>query len=162
MSERERWGLWGVLLTLAIAMFLTILPMPAGLEDFRPQLVTLTLIFWCLTLPARVGVFWGFGTGLALDVLTASLLGEQALGMSLVAYVAIKLHARIQLFPLWQQSFFVWLLLLAERLLTLWILGATGEPMPTLTYWLPTLIGLLLWPWLSAVLSLVARRMGSH
>lgn len=161
MSKTERRGLWMVLSSLALAMFLTIVPMPAGLEDFRPQWVTLTLLFWCLTLPERVGVFWGFGTGLMLDVLTASVLGQQALGLSLVAYVAVKLHARIRLFPLWQQSFFVWVLLLAERLLTLWILGATGQPMPTLSYWIPTFIGLLLWPWLSAVLTQVERRMGT-
>lgn len=162
MSETARWGLWTVLSSLVIAMFLTILPMPAGLEGFRPQWVTLTIIFWCLTLPDRVGVFWGFGVGLMLDVLTASLLGQQALGLSLVAYVAIKLHARIRLFPLWQQSFFVWVLLLAERLLTLWILGVTGQPMPTLSYWIPTFVGLLLWPWLSAVLAQVERRMGTN
>ncbi|MBK5966137.1 rod shape-determining protein MreD [Thiocystis minor] len=161
MSETERRGLWMVLSSLALAMFLTIVPMPAGLEDFRPQWVTLTLLFWCLTLPERVGVFWGFGTGLMLDVLTASVLGQQALGLSLVAYVAVKLHARIRLFPLWQQSFFVWVLLLAERLLTLWILGATGQPMPTLSYWVPTFIGLLIWPWLSAALTQVERRMGT-
>jgi rod shape-determining protein MreD len=162
MGATERRGLWMIWLSLALAMFLTIVPMPAGLEDYRPQWVTLTLIFWCLTLPERVGVFWGFGTGLTLDVLSASLLGQQALGLSLVAYVAVKLHARIRLFPLWQQSFFVWVLLLAERLLTLWILGATGQPMPALNYWVPSLIGLLLWPWLSAVLTQVERRMGEH
>ncbi len=161
MSEHERRSMWLVLSSLTVAMFLTILPMPAALEDFRPQWVTLTIIFWCLSLPERVGVFWAFGTGLILDVLTASLLGQQALGLSLVAYVTIKLHARIRLFPLWQQSFFVWVLLLVERLLTLWILGATGQPLPTLTYWIPTFIGLLLWPWLSTVLNQIERRMGA-
>jgi rod shape-determining protein MreD len=161
MSESERRGFWVIVSSLAVAMFLSILPMPAGLEDFNPQWVTLTIIFWSLTLPERVGVFWGFSTGLVFDVLTGALLGQQALSLALVAYVVIKLHARVQIFPLWQQSFFVWVLLLAERLLTLWVLGATGQPMPSLSYWMPTLIGLLLWPWLSAILTRIERRMGA-
>lgn len=159
MSERKPWGLWIVVASLTFAMFLTILPLPFGWEDFRPQWVTLTIVFWCLTRPERVGVFWAFGTGLMLDVLTASLLGQQALGLSLVAYVVVKLHARIRLFPRWQQSVFVWLLLLAERLLALWILGATGQPLPTLSYWIPAVIGLLLWPWWSGVLARIERQM---
>lgn len=158
MSEGERRGLRMVIGSLAVAMFLTVLPLPSGLEDYRPQWVTLTTIFWCLNLPERVGVFWGFWTGLALDVLTGSLLGQQAMCLSLVAYVVIKLEARIRLFPLWQQSALVWVLLLADRLLTLWILGATGQPMPALAYWAPTFVGLLLWPVLSALLTLIQRR----
>ena len=153
---------WVVVLTLALAMFLTILPMPVGAESLRPQWVALTIIFWCLTRPGRVGVFWAFGVGLALDVLVGSLLGQQALGLSVVAYVTVILHTRIRLFPLWQQSLFVWVLLLVERLLTLWVLGATGQPLPTLTYWLPTFVGLLLWPWLFAVLSAIEHRFGAR
>ncbi len=159
MGETERRGLWLVVLSLILAMFLTILPMPDGLDDFRPQWVTLTLIFWNLNKPDRIGVFWGFGTGLALDVISGSLLGQQALGLSLVAYLVVKLHARIRLFPVWQQSVIVWVLLLTERLLTLWILGATGQPMPALNYWLPSFVGLLLWPWLSALLTWIERQL---
>jgi rod shape-determining protein MreD len=66
--------------------------------------------------------------------------------------LAGELHRRIRAFPLSQQAVAVWLLLLIERLLSLWILGATGQPTPTLAYWLPTLVGLLLWPWLSLLL----------
>ncbi|MBV5310144.1 MAG: rod shape-determining protein MreD [Chromatium okenii] len=152
---------WMVLISLMLALFLTIVPLPPVWDDWRPQWVTLLLIFWCLTLPERIGVFWGFGAGLMLDMFTSGLLGQQALTLSLVAYVTITLHARVRLFPRWQQSFFVWMLLLAERLLTLWILGATGQPMPTLAYWLPTLVGLALWPWLSISLTWLGQRTGA-
>lgn len=163
MSGGGTWrSVWTIVLSLALAMFLTILPMPSGVEELRPQWVPLTMIFWCLTQPERVGIFWAFGTGLTLDVLSGSLLGQQALGLSAIAYVAVILHPRIRLFPLWQQSLFVWVLLLVERLLTLWVLGATGQPLPTLTYWLPTFIGIVLWPWLFVVLSAIERRLGAR
>jgi rod shape-determining protein MreD len=161
VSEAPPRGGWAVLLSQAAALFLTILPMPAPVEDWRPQWMALTLIFWCLALPHRVGVFWGFGAGLALDVATGTLLGHHALGLSVLAYVAVELHQRVRIFPLWQQALFVWVLLLVERLLSLWVLGATGQPTPTLFYWAPTFLGFLLWPWVSAVLRDLARRSGA-
>lgn len=142
------------------AIFLTALPMPAGIEELRPQWVAMTLIFWCLNAPDRVGVFVGFGVGLVMDAVTGSLLGHNALGLSVVAYVAVELHRRVRQYPLWQQSLFVWILLLVERLLWLWVSGATGQPTPTLVYWAPTFVGMLLWPWLHVVLRDLARRAG--
>lgn len=161
MSEVLARGNWLVVLTLVTALFLTILPLPAVAEDLRPQWVVMTLIFWALALPERVGVFWAFGIGLVLDVATGTLLGHHALGLSVVAYVAVELHARVRIFPLWQQALFVWVLLILERLLALWVLGATGQPMPSLSYWGSTFVGLLLWPWLYVVLRDLARRAGA-
>ncbi len=147
-----------IVATLSIAAFLTILPMPDEAQNYRPQWGALVLIFWSLTLPRRVGVFWAFGMGLVLDVLSGALLGQHALSLSVVAFLAIELHRRILPFPPWQQAFSVWLLLVVERLLGLWVMGAAGQPTPTLGYWLPTFVGLLLWPWLSALLRDVAQR----
>ncbi|MGE5153678.1 MAG: rod shape-determining protein MreD [Bdellovibrio bacteriovorus] len=150
-----------VFLTLMVAVLLSILPLPDAGEDLRPQWVALTLIFWALALPDRVGVFWAFGAGLALDVATGTLLGHHALGLSIVVYLALELHARVRIFHLWQQTLFVWILLIVERLLALWVLGATGQPMPSLGYWVSPFVGLLLWPWLQVVLRDLARRAGA-
>jgi rod shape-determining protein MreD len=138
--------------TLIGALTLSILPMPTWAEDYRPQWVTLIVIYWCLAMPSRFGVLTGFAVGIAHDVVSGALLGAHALSLSVVAYLAEELHRRIRAFPLWQQAVAVWLLLLVERLLSLWVLGAIGQPTPTLSYWLPTFVGLLLWPWLSPVL----------
>jgi rod shape-determining protein MreD len=161
MSEPVRRGNWAIVVSLLAALFLSILPMPGWVDDFRPQWVVLTLIFWSLTLPERVGVFWAFGAGLVLDVANGALLGHQALGFAVVAYVVVELHQRVRTFPLWQQTLFVWVLLLVERLLYLWILGATAQPTPTLVYWAPTFIGALLWPWVYVVLRDLGRRAGA-
>lgn len=126
--------------------------MPVWADELRPQWVTLVLIYWCLALPTRVGVLTAFAAGIAQDVVSGALLGEHALSLSVIAYLAGELHRRIRAFPLWQQAIVVWLLLLVERLLSLWVLGATGQPTPTLTFWLPTLVGLLLWPLFSPAL----------
>lgn len=138
--------------SLVSALILTVLPMPSWAADHRPQWVALTLIYWCLVMPERVGVLTAFGLGILHDVLSGAVLGEHALSLSVVGYLVVELHQRIRPFPLWQQAAAVWLLLLAERLLALWVLGASGQPTPALAYWLPTFVGALLWPWLSAVL----------
>jgi rod shape-determining protein MreD len=137
---------------------LTILPVPDWAEELRPQWVALTLVYWCLALPDRVGVFWAWSTGLVLDVAAGTLLGQHALSLSVVAYLVVELHPRIRIFPLWQQALSVWVLLLVERLLSLWVIGATGQPTPTLWYWAPTFVGMLLWPWIFIVLRDVRRR----
>jgi len=160
MTEAPRTGNRVILASLVVALFLTILPMPEWGEDFRPQWVAMTLIYWSLALPGRVGVFWAWGVGLVLDVTTGTLLGQHALSLSVTAYLAVELHQRIRVFPLLQQAVSVWVLLLVERLLSLWVVGATGQPTPTLWYWLPTLVGMLLWPWVFVLLRDVRRRFG--
>lgn len=158
MSEAPRSGVFVVLVTLGVALFLTILPMPQWAEDFRPQWVAMVLIYWALALPARVGVFWAWCTGLVLDVTSGTVLGQHALSLSVPVYLAVELHARIRIFPLPQQALSVWVLLLAERLLSMWVVGATGQPTPTLWYWTPTFIGMLLWPWVFILLRDLRRR----
>jgi rod shape-determining protein MreD len=147
-----------VVVTLVISLLLSILPVPDWAEELRPQWVALTLIYWCLALPSRVGVFWAWCMGVVLDVTAGTVLGQHALSLSVVAYLAVELHPRIRIFPLWQQALSVWILLLVERLLSLWVIGATGQPTPTLWYWAPTFVGMLLWPSIFIVLRDVRRR----
>jgi rod shape-determining protein MreD len=147
-----------IVVVFLIALGLTVMPLPVLARDFRPQWVTLALTYWCLALPQRVGVGTGWTLGVLQDVMTGTLLGQHALGLSVAAFLAVRLHQRIRIFPLWQQSLSVLVLLLVERLLGLWVIGATGQPTPTLWYWMPTLVGTLLWPWVYIVLRDVRRR----
>lgn len=158
MNAEVRQGRGVIVTTLLVALCLSILPMPAWALGLRPQWVALTLIYWTLVRPHQVGVFWGFTTGIAMDVITSSVIGTHALTLSVVTYLTIELHSRIRPFPAWQQALPVWLILLVERLLALWISAAIGAPTPGLDYWLPTFVGMLLWPWLYGLL----RRLGER
>lgn len=146
-----------IIATLCIAMLLTILPMPDWARPFRPQWVTLVMLYWAIALPHRVGVGSGFIAGIILDVLTGTLLGQHALGLSVVTFVAIQLHQRIRVFPFWQQSLGILVLLVIEHLLALWVTGATRGNSPGLIYWSVPLIGALLWPWVFVTLRKVRR-----
>ena len=146
-----------IVATVCVAMLLMILPMPEWARPFRPQWVTLVLLYWAIALPHRVGVGSGFAVGLVLDVLTGTLLGHHALGLSVVVFIAIQLHQRIRVFPFWQQSLGILVLLVVQHLLELWIIGATRGVAPGLSYWAIPLIGALLWPWMFVTLRKVRR-----
>ncbi|NCA70185.1 MAG: rod shape-determining protein MreD [Sphingobacteriia bacterium] len=160
MNDRVQRGAWLIPVSLVLALLLMILPMPDSTAPFRPQWLALVTLYWCLMTPTRFGVFSAFAAGLTLDLISGSLLGQHALGLSVIAYATVELHQRARLFPLSQQTLFIWALLLVERLIHLWVLGATGQPLPSLIYWAPTLIGILLWPWLRAVLNDLSHRVG--
>ena len=149
MNQR---GLWIVWLTFAFALMLVILPLPDWARPYRPQWVTLTLIYWCLALPHRISVGTGFGLGILLDVLTGTLLGQHAMGLSLIAFIAVQLHARIRVFPLWQQALAILLLLTIDHMLSLWVMGASGRTPPGLLYWVVPVVGAVLWPWVFVIL----------
>lgn len=160
MSEPAERGRGVVAASLFVALCLTILPMPAWAVDFRPQWVALTLLYWTLTRPQQVGVFWAFGAGLAMDVSTGAVIGAHALSLSVLAWLTIELNSRIRPFPPWQQALPVWLILLVERLLSLWIIAATGAATPGLEFWLPTVVGMLLWPWFYGLFRRIGERAG--
>ncbi len=141
-----------ILLSFATALLLDIMPLSDGLRPYRPDWVALVLIFWCLALPDRVGVISGWLVGLLLDVLTGTLLGQHALSLCVVAYLCGRLHQQIRVFPLWQQALSVLIFLVIDQLLVLWINSITGRPGPGLSYWLPSLVGALLWPLLYSLL----------
>lgn len=149
---------WVIVLSFVTAFLLTILPLPDWAGPFRPEWAALVLIYWCMALPQRVGVGVGWLAGLFLDVLKGALLGQYALSLALIAYVVLKLHRRIRVFPLWQQAFSILTLLALGQLLVAWSDGIAGRPPKDWLYWAPSVTGMLLWPWVFVVLRDVRRR----
>ena len=146
--------------TFTVAVILAIMPFPKWAEPFRPDWVNLVLIYWCLATPERVSVGTGWLLGFIQDVLYGSLLGINALAKTLVAFLAVRLHLQLRMFPRWQQAASVFGLLIADRLLVLWIRGAIGQAPETFSYWTPSIVGALLWPWLFVILRDLRRRSG--
>lgn len=88
-----------ILATFLVAIVLNILPGPTWAEPFLPDWVALTLIYWCMAAPQRVSVGTGWLLGLTLDVLYGSLLGQHALAKSAIAFVTVRLHPQLRMFP---------------------------------------------------------------
>jgi len=138
--------------TFAIALFLTAMPLPAWLVSWRPEWIPLVLVFWCINLPHRIGIGTAWVTGMLLDVLQGALLGQHALALTIVAFLSLKLHQRLRVYPLWQQSLSIFVLVMLYQLLLLWISGIAGVSTGNWLYWLPSLSSMLLWPVIDSVL----------
>ena len=135
-----------ILITFIVALVLTNIPLPDWLRYARPDWVGLVLIYWCLALPERVGVSAGWFTGLLVDLLYGTLLGQHALSLSVVAWLTLKFHQRVRLFPLGQQALTVMVLLIVHQLLALWIDRIIGRPGTPWYVWMPAITGMLIWP----------------
>lgn len=158
MAIRNQHGGWIIIASFVVALMLVALPLPGWSEYLRPQWVVLVLIYWCMALPYRVGIGISWLAGIFVDVLTGAILGQHALAYSVVAYVVIKLHKRVRVFPVWQQALLVLVLVLLSQLLTLWIRGAIGRVPDSWTYWLPSVTSTLIWPWAFMLLRDIRRR----
>ena len=150
MATRDR--LLPILMTLTVAMLLTLFPLPQLIEPLRPYWVALVLLYWCLETQDLITLGFAFLTGLVVDLLTGSLLGMHAIGLVILIYLATRFRARLRFFPPWQQALSVLALLVNDRIIVLWIVGLKGDAMPTASYWLAPLVGTLLWPWLFLLL----------
>lgn len=142
----------------AVAVLLNIMPGPTWAQPFMPDWVALTLIYWCMATPQRVSVGVGWLMGFILDVLYGSLLGQHALAKTAIAFITVRLHPQLRMFPRWQQAVSVLVLLAINQLIIIWIRGVTGEAPQTVSYWTPSIVGMVVWPWLFLVLRDLRRR----
>ncbi len=149
---------WVIVVTYVAALLLSIWPLPDWAEPFRPAWLVLTTVYWCLFLPHRVGLLVTFVVGILMDSLTGSLLGEHALALLLVAWVILKLHLQIRVYPWWQQTLVVLSLMLLYTFVLFWVDGMLGYTQGSLLRWMPVLITTLLWPWVMQLLSVLQQR----
>ena len=157
MSMSEHRGGGVIVVSFIIALMLTVVPRPDTAALLRPEWVALVLIYWCLAVPTRVGVGVGWMSGLVLDVARGTLLGQHALALSLVAFIALSLHQRVRVFPLWQQAVIVLLLVVLQQLLVVWVRGITGHAPDLWLYLLPAVTSMVIWPWLFILLRYTRR-----
>jgi rod shape-determining protein MreD len=157
MTGTQPNGRWVIVLSLLIAFLLSGITLPGALDRYRPDWVALTLIYWCMALPHRVGISAGWGVGLFLDIGRGGLLGQHALALAVVACLTLQIYRRMRLAPLWQQAFSIVALLTIERILVFWINGVIGYPPQDWWYLAPALGGMAIWPLLFVVLRDVRR-----
>ena len=147
--------------TLLAALMLTMAPLPAAIEPFRPDWVALVLIYWAMSVPLSYGVGVAWLLGILLDVAQGTLLGQHALALCVVTYVTVKVHLLIRVFPLPQLTATVFALLALYRFLLFWINGVAGITAAPVVYWGPVVTGALLWPLVYLFLSGLRFRVAS-
>jgi rod shape-determining protein MreD len=142
-----------MLLTALIALILTVLPLPTYLAIVRPMFLVMTVLYWSIASPRAGGIALGFFSGLLLDVFQSPVLGEHALALTCITFVAVREHQRIRSKPAFQQSLMVFAVLLAYESLLFWIDGWTHHAMTSPLRWVHTVSGAILWAPVAAVLN---------
>jgi rod shape-determining protein MreD len=147
-----------LLLSAFVALVLNVLPLPPWLDALRPAFLVLAVLYWSVNVPRTGGIALGFFAGLALDVFQGPVLGEHALALSLVTYIAVREHQRIRSKPAIQQALIVFAALVIYEIVLFMIDGWTGHAVTTPLRWLHTLTGALIWPPAVAILAYAAGR----
>ena len=92
-----------IAVTLLFALVLNLFGLPGVLQQIRPDFIALTLIYWVVYHPRRVGFLPAWILGLIMDVADSSLFGQHALAYAVLMYLAILLHRRIVMFGMHHQ-----------------------------------------------------------
>jgi rod shape-determining protein MreD len=148
-----------LLLTVLVALILTVLPLPHWLDVVRPAFLVLTVLYWSVNAPRTGGIALGFFAGLMLDVFQGPVLGEHALALALVTYIAVREHQRIRSKPAIQQALIVFAALLVYEVVLFMIDGWTGHPVTSPLRWVHAFTGALIWPPTAAILAYSAGRL---
>lgn len=142
-----------IIMTFVLGLMLTIMPLPNAVAAFRPDWLAMLVIFWAMRLPRTWSVGTAWVVGIVLDVSQGTLLGQHALALCCVAFVTVRFHLLMRVFPLPQLTATVFPILATYQFLLFWINGVAGVDAPAIAYWGPVISGTLLWPIVMAFLS---------
>jgi len=153
-------GTLTLILTYLVALVLMIMPMPIAFDTFRPDWVTLVLLYWVLALPHRVNMGTALVLGILSDILLGSVLGVHALGMLVVTYFAACHFQRFRNFSLPQQALLIAFLILLKRMIVFQANVFIHDAEFTGSYFWPALTSALFWLWLFPLLRKIRRKFG--
>jgi len=156
MTQNRPQGRIILFITIIVAMILVMVPMPDMLRLFRPEWVLMTLLYWAMALPERVGIGFAWTIGLLMDMLLGGALGVLAFSYALVIYLILNLHLRLRQYPIWQQALIVMSLVLLVH-----IIKVIFSPADASWYiWAPAVVSTLVWPIVFTVLRKIRRVFG--
>ncbi|HEV8442554.1 MAG TPA: rod shape-determining protein MreD [Steroidobacteraceae bacterium] len=158
MNMLSREPRWAVTFTVLLALILEVLPLPSWLSAVRPSFIALVVVYWGIFAPHAGGIFAPWLAGLGLDLFKGDVLGQHALAVALVAYIAMSLHQRLRNQTLIQQSLFVFAVLTLDEFVVWGIEGWSGHSGSTPWRWIQPMIGAMLWPFVAMLLGRTHRR----
>jgi rod shape-determining protein MreD len=141
-----------IALSLILALLLNLMPLQGLALAAWPDFIALTILYWCISQPQRVGISAAFAMGLLMDVGDGSAFGQHALAYTIMAFAALVLHRRLSNFGLVKQAPQIGLILIAGQFIILLTGLLGGSHFPGWDFFLSSVTGTLLWPFLSSML----------
>lgn len=146
-----------IVITLAVALLLSVMPLPLWAQWGRPEWVAMVLLYWVMALPERVGIGIAGITGLVLDIVEGAPLGQNIFALGVLTYLVLILYQRLRMYSALQQSAVIFVLLGLNQLLCHWVQTLVGTPSPNLLFLLPAVVSAVIWPWLLVFLRFLRR-----
>ncbi len=137
---------WVIVASFLLAFMLAVVPLPPWLVWGRPEWVALTLVYWAIALPQRVGLATALVVGVFLDVLEGAVLGQNAFALVVLALLSLTLYQRLRVFSLLQQAGVVFVMIGIHQLVCQWVQNLVGAGADSLLFLLPALSSAVLWP----------------
>ena len=122
-----------------------VLNIALGEQFWAPDFVALSIVFWTLREPSRIGFLTAFVCGILTDTIFGTVLGQQSLAYVTLCWLTLLLSRRLPSFDLLGQSLHILPLLLISQafvmLVRLWFDGLW----PGWEWFLASFTGALLW-----------------
>jgi rod shape-determining protein MreD len=156
IHHQRHWVIW---LTLLLGIIIDSFNWPAHWSAAIPDLTPLVLLYWVMAIAQRNFIITAVILGIAHDVLYHSSLGSHALIYLALLYPMLFIRLQLRNGTLFQMSLIVGLWMLAHQVLS-WLLhlGRIGSEQQ-LSFWLASLVAMLLWPLLFISLRSLRRHM---
>ena len=104
---------WGVVAASAVAaLVFAVWPLPDWAHWLRPEFAAVIVIYWVVAAPFHIGMVFAWCLGLSVDVLEGVVLSQNALGLTVLAYVCFLLHQRLRMFGVFEQAASVFVLVI--------------------------------------------------
>jgi rod shape-determining protein MreD len=135
-----------VYLLLLFAILLDVFAWPSLLVHIVPPFALLIVAYWAIHAPGYLGLGTAFIIGIVLDMTLDDVLGHHSVSYLIITYVLIKMHRQMRIYPVWQQSIIIAMMILGERVLFYWISVSLGRIPYDLWFLLGVVGTLLIWP----------------
>lgn len=157
-AQEQRRSVYLVFLPLLlICLIFEIFRLPEVLAAYRPDLLTLVLIYFSVFDPRRVNIEIAWLCGLVVDLLTGAPLGINGLSYALEVYLVVSQFRRFALFAKWQQIIIIALVTFLGQVLGFWVGHLIGQTVYEVSFIGPTATTAILWPAAALVCALLCR-----
>ncbi|MBU3827424.1 MAG: rod shape-determining protein MreD [Candidatus Anaerobiospirillum merdipullorum] len=142
---------------LFMALVIDIIRLPEIINPYRPDILSLCVIFFATFDPARVNIGWAWIAGLLLDLLTGAPLSQHALCLALQVFLILSQFQRFALFALWQQILIILVVNLLGHVLGYWISHLAGQVNYEESIAASSVVTAALWPVISLLCLFLCR-----
>ncbi len=145
LNNVKRSSLILFLILILITLILEIIGLPVLLQEYRPDLLSLVLIYFTLYEKKKYGLEIAWFFGLILDLLTGAPLGINAAILAAEIYILSKFFTNFIKYRSWQQSITIGLICYMAHVVSYWFEHLIGQSFYETSFIYPAIATAIAW-----------------